>query len=469
MEIARKIRASQGIASVVALALVFMLTACGGGGSNDAKNPMPPSPTGSASSTAVTVNIGDAPSDRVISFEITVNSITLTKSDNSTVTLLSTPRRVEVTHLAGTAEPLVLTSIPQGSYTSATISVSAPEVVFIDNTGRPVEREFPTFTKTVTVNFNPPLVVGTTPLVLTLDANVGASVTIDPVTGTVTISPTFNVTNLPLPAAGHDDDQRPENGELDHIVGQLTNVGASQFTIKLGQSGMTLTFNVNSQTRFDDFGGLSALPANALLRVEGITQQDGMLLAKEVELLAGEAMETEGLVTSVTGNPATSFTFVIHDASGTMMNSAMLGTTVSVSIDSRTEFAVDADNIDLSALSLPAFSASTLSKGQRVEAESETENEHGMTGTVRRVKLEQQALTGTVSALSSGQFTLTVADDSAFKLLTGKSTITVFTQRNTEVRNVNLSNGLSVRVRGLLFFDPSRATYTLVAGRITNP
>src|SRR5215468_6204764 len=379
MDIARKIRASQGITSVVALALAFLLTACGGGGGNVTQNSMPPAPTGSASSTAVTVNIGDAPSDRVISFEITVNSITLTKSDNSTVSLLSTPRRVEVTHLAGTSEPLVLSQVPQGSYTSATISVSAPEVVFIDNTGRPVEREFPTFTKTVTVNFNPPLVVGTTPLVLTLDANVGASVTIDPVTGTVTINPTFNVTNLPLPTAGHDDDQRPENGELDHIVGQLTNVGTSQFTIKLGQSGMMLTFNVNSQTRFEDVGGLATLPANALLRVEGITQQDGTLLATEVELLAGEEMETEGLVTSVTGSPATSFTLVIHDASGTMMNSAMLGATVTVTVDSSTEFRVDPDNIDLSA-PLPAFSASTLSKGQRVEAESEVEDEHGMAG-----------------------------------------------------------------------------------------
>src|SRR5262245_24775523 len=144
MGIARKIRASQAIASLVALALAFLQTACGGGGSKVTQNPMPTGPTGSTSSTAVTVNIGDAPSDRVISFEITVNSITLTKSDNSTVNLLSTPRRIEVTHLAGTSEPLVLTSIPQGSYTSATISVSAPEVVFIDNTGRPVEREFPT-------------------------------------------------------------------------------------------------------------------------------------------------------------------------------------------------------------------------------------------------------------------------------------------------------------------------------------
>ena len=457
----------RAIALLIALAVTIALAACGGyNKNNSAQNYMPP---GSASSTAMTVNIGDAPADRVISFEITVNSVTLTKSDNSTVSVLSTPRRIEVTHLAGTSEPLVLTSIPQGSYSSATISVSAPEVVFIDNTGRPVEREFPTFTKTVTVNFNPALVVGTTPLVLTLDTNVGASVTIDPVTSTVTINPTFNVTNQQLPAAGHDDDQRPEDGELDHIVGQLTNVGATQFTIKLGQSGMTMTFNVNAQTRFEEVGGLSALPANALVRVEGITQQDGTLLAREVELLTGEAMESEGLVTSVTGNPATSFTFVVHDASGTMMNSAMLGTSVTVTIDSRTDFRVDPDNIDLSALSLPAFSASTLSKGQRVEAESETEDEHGMTGTVRRVKLEQQALTGTISGLSNGQFTLTVADDSAFKLLTGKNTITVLPQRNTEVRSLTLNNGMSVRVRGLLFFDPSHASYTLVAGRIGNP
>src|SRR5262249_5142219 len=120
------------IALLVALAVTIALTACGG--TNRSAQNTPSSPIRSASSTAVTVNIGDAPADRVVSFEITVNSITLTKSDNTTVSLLSAPRRVEVTHLAGTSEPLVISQVPQGSYTSATISVSAPEVVFIDNT-----------------------------------------------------------------------------------------------------------------------------------------------------------------------------------------------------------------------------------------------------------------------------------------------------------------------------------------------
>jgi Domain of unknown function (DUF5666) len=456
--------------TTAALGLAILLIACGGGTTPQASSPMPNPPLASGSSTVLNVNIGDSPSDRVIAFELTINSLILTRNDNTTVTVLSTPRRVEVTHLAGTTEPLVLSVVvPQGTYTSAAITVSAPEVVFIDNSGRKVEKEDPSFNKTITLNLNPPLVAGANPLVLTLDANVAASVSIDLVTGNVTINPVFTLTSLPLPAAEHEDEEKPENGELEDIVGQVTNVSATSFTVKAGQSGVMLTFNVNSLTKFEEVGGLSAIPVNALVKVEGVTQSDGKLLATEVELLEMEGIDTEGLITATTGNPVSSFTLIVHDGSGDAMNSAMLGSSVTVNVDSRTTFAVNSGDIDLSGLTLPAFSASSLTKGQRVEAETESTSMSSATLNAKSVKLEQQALTGAVSGVSGGQFTLTVADDSAFKLLTGKSTIAVQTQKNTEIKDVNLANSLTVRVRGLLFFDPSRANYVMVAARVTNP
>jgi hypothetical protein len=456
--------------TTAALGLAILLAACGGGTTSQLSAPMPNPPLASGSSTVLNVNIGDSPSDRVIAFELTINSLVLTRSDNTTVTVFSTPRRVEVTHLAGTTEPLVLAvAVPQGTYTSATITVSAPEVVFIDSSGRKVEKEDPSFNKTITLNLNPPLVAGTNPLVLTLDANVAASVSIDLVTGNVTINPVFILTNLPLPAAEHEDEEKPENGELEDIVGQVTNVSATSFTLKAGQSGVMLTFNVNSLTTFEEVGGLSAIPVNALVKVEGVTQSDGKLLAKEVELLEMEGIDAEGLITATTGNPVSSFTLVVHDGSGDAMNSAMLGSSVSVTVDSRTTFALNSVDIDLSGLTLPAFSASSLTKGQRVEAETENTSMSNAILNARSVKLEQQALTGQISALAGGQFTLTVPDDSAFMLLTGKSTVTVQTQRNTEIKDLNLSNGITARVRGLLLFDPSRASYVMVAERVTNP
>src|SRR4051812_45506528 len=142
---------------VVAL-LAGGLTACGGGNST---SPAPQTAVpGSAQGSTAVVNVSDAPSDRLVEFEITVDSIVLTKSDNSTVKVLATPRRIEVTHLAGTDEPLVLSAIPQGMYISAAIAVSSPEVTFINNAGQPVEKENPAFATTVTVPISPALLVG---------------------------------------------------------------------------------------------------------------------------------------------------------------------------------------------------------------------------------------------------------------------------------------------------------------------
>jgi hypothetical protein len=51
-----------------------------------------------------------------------------------------------------------------------------------------------------TVNFNPPLVVGSTPSVLSFDMNMGASVSIN--NGNVTLTPTFTAMMGPISPTG---------------------------------------------------------------------------------------------------------------------------------------------------------------------------------------------------------------------------------------------------------------------------
>jgi len=90
---------------------------------------------------------------------------------------------------------------------------------------------------------------------------------------------------------------------------------------------------------------------------------------------------------------------------------------------------------------------------------------------VRRwVKLQQQALSGTVSGLSGSApttFTLTAAADSAFAMLSGSTTVTIYWQPGTDVHNLPhvLTNGDVVRVRGLVFFTGSG--FSMIARRIT--
>ena len=457
------------IKSAVVLTLFGVLTilaGCGGGGGGSTVVPPGGGPQ-AAGSTMSVVNFADSPSDRVVAFELTVNSVTLTRSDNSTVTLLSTPRRVEITHVSGSAEPLVTSAVPQGTYASAAIVVSAPDVVYVDNSGREVEKKDSSATKTINIVFNPALVVGTMPVVLTIDIDARGSLTIDAVSGNVTVNPNATVGRSNI--SENENEQEVENGEFEHIIGKVTASSATAFTIGVGASASPMTFNTNAATSFEGAASAASLAVGTLVRVEGRTQVDGSLLAKEVEVISANGTEAEGLITATTGNPVSSFNVVVQDGNGSGISSSSLGTTITVNISNRTKFRIDDGKIDLSGLALPAFSAGSLSKGQRVEAESDNPIAGGVLS-AESVKLQSQALVGAVSAITGSQFTLNVPDDSAFKLLTGKNTLTVFTQRNTRMKNgVAVTQGAVVKVRGLVFFDPGQGTFTMVAGRITTP
>ena len=104
----------------------------------------------------------------------------------------------------------------------------------------------------------------------------------------------------------------------------------------------------------------------------------------------------------------------------------------------------------------------------------EVESKSALSGTTlpaEKVKLQQQAIVGTVSGLAGpttggpATFTLTVASDSAFALLAGKTQLTVYWQPGTNLHNLaNVSNGQTVRVRGLIFFNGS--AINMIARRI---
>src|SRR5215467_15253920 len=94
---------------MLALGVALAATGCGGGMSST------PGANGSGP-TAAQVRIGDAPADRVITFEVSVGPVTMTSTSGSTVTVLSGPRRLELTNVSATSEPLQLLNVPQGAY-----------------------------------------------------------------------------------------------------------------------------------------------------------------------------------------------------------------------------------------------------------------------------------------------------------------------------------------------------------------
>ncbi|MDE3034172.1 MAG: hypothetical protein KGI56_10945, partial [Acidobacteriota bacterium] len=71
---------------------------CGGGSSSAAMGTGTGTPTSTAS-TAMQVAIGDAPSDWIMAFGMTVNSITLTNSAGGTVSVMPTSTPTEMMQL----------------------------------------------------------------------------------------------------------------------------------------------------------------------------------------------------------------------------------------------------------------------------------------------------------------------------------------------------------------------------------
>lgn len=448
-----------GAILVVALASLLAFTGCGS--SNNTPN---------ATAAGTVINFGDAPNDQIIAFELTINAVTLTGGSNPSV--LAKPTEIELTHDLATFEPLSLATIPNGTYTGATLTVSNPEIVIVDPTTKAVTKLSATLSSsTVNVPINPSVTIGAGASVINFDMNLASSVSISGTNATVT--PTFTVTSSTVPTgeAGEDD----HDGEMGDLRGAITNVSSPKFTIQPAQTAQPVTITTDANTKFEDgITSFSNLTSGMIVSVDAVTQTDGSILAKKVEseTETGDGEEVEGLITNVTCavaascpsgvNVATSIDITTHKVSATSAASAPANaTTVTVPITSSTRFDVHSNQ---GGGSFPAFDATTISKAQRVEVDSENESGDSSTSvSADKIKLLEQGFTGTVSALSGSNFTLTVDAQSAFASLTGQTTIAV-QAANAQNKGVTLANGANLRVRGLLFFNGT--SYTLIASRV---
>ncbi len=462
--------------------LAVLMPALGCGGSSTTPPPPPPG------NTKTQLRIGDAPVDSVIAFEVTIASpIVVTPSGGGSPVNITVAanNRLELSHMAGKLEPLSVLNVPQGSFTSAAITITNPEVTFLTGVGTQTQTIQGT-TSQVTVTFNPVLTIGTSPAVLNVDLNVANSLATDAngnITGFDFKSSSFNITTAAVAAEAEQED---DTGELEDVTGLVASVSGSNFTLNVGQSGAQLTFATDNTTAFSDGAALATM-TNTIVKVEGVTKSDGTLFAKEVEGIENQnnGAELEGLITAVTGNPAVSLDVLAQDGIGAGMDDTKVGTTFTALVGEvqASKYRVDLGKVDTSNLGQvggpPAqspnfpFDATTIHSGQRVEMESAITVASG-TITADQVKLEQQALSGTVSNFTAGSggaatFDLNLPPDgsSYLTILAAQVIVHVFQQPGTDVHNLAhaLTNGDTVRVRGLLFWTGT--TFNMIARRIT--
>lgn len=461
--------ASRTAFTLVLAAGILFAAGCGGEGSTVSQNPgASPSPTPSnGSTTSAQVRFGDAPADSVISFEVSVSTMTLTPIDGGAP--VSVPvganNRIELTHASGKFEPFSVGNLPQGTFSAANLTLADSELTFLSSAGLPVHINGPASAQ-VTISLSPALNINSAPLVLNIDVNLANSVTTNGSTITgISFGPTSFTTTAKAPGAQAS--QQDDDGEIEDLRGTVTAATSSSFSLQVGQTGSTMNFNFDSTTRFND-GVTATTLLNQIVIVEGFTRSDGSLFAKEVEgLESSNGSELEGLIRSISG---TLLTVTSDDGVGAGMDPSKVGAdfTIDISGLKASKFKVDAGN-GFSSL-VPAglvFDTTTIHEGQRIEVESNNPVP-AANGSITpdKIKLQQQGISGSVSNLAANgtTFDLTLASDSALAVISGQTLVHVTVVSATDNRFGAIANGSTLRVRGLLFWNGT--SWNMVARRI---
>jgi hypothetical protein len=159
---------------------------------------------------------------------------------------------------------------------------------------------------------------------------------------------------------------------MQQMMGSVSSVSGNIFALSMMQGAQPITFQTTSGTHFENMVGMGMMSDGMLLSVDAVMQPDGSALAQRVDFMMGSGgMMADGIVTSVSGVPATELTLVMQNGAGSGVSPSSFGTAFTVNVGSGTTYQIDSDEVDMSGLPFIAvFDGSHVFAGQRVEAVS---------------------------------------------------------------------------------------------------
>ena len=465
-------------ATFAALTLLSLaaITGCGSGSGSSSGNPITTSP----SSSPVLINLGDAPAGSVLQCAVTISAMSFTNSAGTTVTVpIPSPMTMELAHLAGTVAPLTMPSITQGTYNSMSITLSSATVSTMTS-GTPTQQVFSS-PMTVSIPLTTPLTVGSNAMVVNLDLNLATSIGAA-AGGGLTFTPTFKPS---VDMVSGTSTATPEEGGMMQIVGSVSTTSGSTFTMGTLQGG-SMSFTSGTSTTFmgmngQTITGMGNMTSSQILSVNATLQTNGTWMANSVTAMMGSggAMPI-GIITATTGNPITGITMFANNGTGSGMMASYLASGLTVTMGSGMAYGIDNAGVSLTGMpSTLLFDATHLAKGQNAAMAGSggmSASGGGMMGggfmnmggmTANGIELEPQGLTGTVANMTSTGFTLTLPSGSAFTLLTGATSVTVYQIPATHMNGLTLTNGMGIEVNGFLFYNAG--TYSFVATQMMAP
>jgi Domain of unknown function (DUF4382)/Domain of unknown function (DUF5666) len=357
------------IVVTIVMAAAFAFLSCGG---SSATSQMGTTPAGSGQLALMGT---DAPVCGVTTLDLMITSATLTpQGGGSPVSVIdsSNPVTVDFASLMGFNTLLSLGSVPAGTYSQITFTFMGPSLSAFEG-NPPVLTTIPsTLTPAmVTANINPPLQVSANGSSgLTLDFRLFQSVqtnSMGQITGT--IDPSIRVTPAVITSA-------TGLGDIDDLTGIVEMVTAtssnSSFTGSFAlrvRNTRTFQVNITSNTKFEGVSDLSGLTQGMFVEVDAKVDQDGNIVANDVEAETDtDATKAAfvGPVLSVTrdanGN-ATELTLFVRAEHPDVSATVPLRSQVTVNLSSTTTFRIATFGADLSAF---LFNPSAIARGQHV-------------------------------------------------------------------------------------------------------
>jgi len=452
----------KGMGVFVSLFAALLLSSCGGGSSS------PSTSNGQAS--VFTVGT-DAPLPSIVSCQLMVTGITIFNGTTN-VSVLSTPQIVDFAQFNGLHQLLDLNAVPNGTYTSATVTIASPVIGYI-NVNPPNPPTASTINGTlsvssVTVNFPQPFVLDASDLVgLRMEFDLRQSLQVDgngQVTGVV--NPVFEMNLLNATDAGVSID--------DFHAGVIGVTGANTFTVQ-GPHGRQWQVTTNDSTVFDDPDiPMSSFTASTIVSLTGTLDPVSHAIdASEVEVISNDKFFLGGLLTYVnpaSPQPATQADIYVREELPAISGISD-GQIETLSLNGSERYRIGNINLPLTTL---LFNNTLLAPGQRVDIGGPLTTSNGTeTLTVHRVILRRQGQSGSwvsgstiVQSGNAGSFQLT--DDWTAGILL-PAPLTVLTTNDTNFINLTGLGALSgpapiqVRVVGFILINQANGQPVMVA------
>lgn len=410
----------------------------------------------------------------VVSFDVTINSITVNNSTGGSLPVLLNPVDIDFARLSGLHDLVDLEPVQTGSYDSVTISGNTPVIGYLDATQTPpalstINATPSTFSVTVplssTLNVNGNDMVG-----LLIDLDLGQTITTQNGQVTGGITPTFTVKAL---ISGDSD------SEIDCFRGGVTNMDDANTTFAMeGSHGRIWTVSTNAQTEWDDNSSFDALTTDSIVEVSG--QLDPVthdIDADEVGILSQDHFFVGGLATYVnpaTPNPATQLELYVRSELPDVQPVAPIGSIDSFALDgSEKYFIADFHN----PLTVLLFNNTTMAPGQRIGIGGALNGSgSSQTLTVHRVTLERQGqegswVTGSTQVQSGNAGTFQISDNYLAGILLPQPLTIVSTQFTNYINLSGLSalsgpGPFNLRIVGFILVDQQTGQQEMVARSI---